>query len=245
MDKCRHIAIVLAGGKGSRMNSSVPKQYIMLLGRPVLYYSLKCMEDSFIDAVILVCGASEEEFCRKELVEHYGLKKVRSIVHGGSERYDSVFNGLREIERLGITDNESCVYIHDGARPCIDSKVLESCRSSVEQYGACVPAVPVKDTIKIIDEEGFSVGTPKRSTLMAVQTPQCFRFDEALGAYMAMELSKQAGDNVSDITDDAMVVERFANIRVKLCDGSYNNIKITTPEDISTADRILNTMGYA
>ena len=245
MKKSRHIAIVLAGGRGSRMNSSIPKQYLMLLDKPVLYYSLKCMEESFIDAVILVCGASEEEFCRKELVERYSLKKVCSIVNGGAERYDSVFNGLSEIAHMGIADNESFVYIHDGARPCIDPQLLESCRSCVREYGAGVPAVPVKDTIKVIDEKGFCAGTPKRSALMAVQTPQCFRFTDALEAYEAMKRSQQEGMDISDITDDAMVLERFAGVKVKLCEGSYNNIKLTTPEDISTAGQILSAMGYA
>lgn len=234
-----HIAVVLAGGKGSRMKSSIPKQYIMLNDRPVLYYSLMAMEDSFIDAVVLVCGAQEEEYCKKELIDRYGLKKVVSVVCGGRERYDSVYNGLKEIYRLGIAGDSAYVYIHDGARPCIDGELLEECRVSVEEYGACVPAVPVKDTIKIIDGEGFCASTPKRSTLMAVQTPQCFEFDTIYRAYSAMSAAASEGQDISDITDDAMVAERFASVRVKLCRGSYHNIKVTTPEDITTAGELI------
>lgn len=235
MKKCMHIAVVLAGGKGSRMKSSMPKQYINLNDKPVLYYALRAMEDSFIDAVVLVCGADEEQYCQKNIVEKYALKKVCAIIRGGKERYDSVFNGLKEIERLDIAADSAFVYIHDGARPCIDDKLLNECRQAVQQYGACIPAVPVKDTIKVVDNEGFCAGTPRRSSLMAVQTPQCFSFSSILDAYSAMKEAEADGENISDITDDAMVAERFGKIKVKLCKGSYNNIKITTPEDIRTA----------
>ncbi len=239
MEKCMHIAIVLAGGKGSRMKTSTPKQYLMLNEKPVLYYSLKAMEDSFIDAVVLVCGANEGQYCQKEIVEKYDLKKVRSIVGGGKERYNSVYNGLKEIERLCIAGDGAFVYIHDGARPCIDAELLKECKNSVEQYGACIPSVPVKDTIKLVDDEGFCADTPNRALLRAVQTPQCFLFDKILGAYSALEKAAADGDDVSDVTDDAMVAERFAHMKVKLCAGSYNNIKITTPEDIPMAEQIL------
>ena len=239
MGRYKHIAVVLAGGKGSRMNSDTPKQYIELKGNPVLYYSLKTFEDSFMDAVVLVCGKNEEQYCQKNIIEKYALKKVCAIVSGGKERYDSVFNGLKEIERLGIAADDAFVYIHDGARPCIDAELLMECRRSVEQYGACIPAVPVKDTIKITDEDGFCAGTPKRSTLMAVQTPQCFSFVNILEAYCAMEKALAEKSALADVTDDAMAAERFGKMKVKLCKGSYNNIKITTPEDIRIASQIL------
>ena len=239
MKKCRHIAIVLAGGRGSRMNSAVPKQYLMLMDRPVLSYSLECMENSDIDAVVLVCGEGDEEYCRHNIVEKYNFTKVSSITAGGAERYDSVYNGLIEIERLGIADEDSYVYIHDGARPCIDAELLGECFDNVKKYGACVPAVPVKDTIKITDKDGFCAGTPVRSSLMAVQTPQCFGYALALAAYKAMKAAEERGEDISGITDDAMVAERFEGARVKLCKGSYNNIKITTPEDLDAAERII------
>lgn len=239
MKKCRHIAIVLAGGRGSRMNSAVPKQYLMLRNRPVLSYSLECMENSDIDAVVLVCGQGDEEYCRHNIVEKYNYTKVCSITAGGAERYDSVYNGLVEIERLGIADESSYVYIHDGARPCIDKELLGECFDNVRKYGACVPAVAVKDTIKIVDEDGFCVGTLVRSSLRAVQTPQCFGYLLVLAAYKAMKAAEKNGEDIRDITDDAMVVERFEGVKVKLCKGSYNNIKITTPDDLDAAGRII------
>lgn len=237
----KHIAIVLAGGRGSRMNSTVPKQYMLLLDRPVLYYSLKCMEDSFIDDIILVCGGGEEEYCRLEFVEKYGFQKVRRIVAGGKERYDSVYNGLLCAKGLTDEPENAYIYIHDGARPCIDGVLLTECRENVRKYHGCVPSVPVKDTIKVADEEGFAKSTLDRSSLRAVQTPQCFRLDIAVKAYCRMwEHKKQSGQDCN-ITDDAMVVERFAGMQVKLCQGSYNNIKITTQEDISIAENILKS----
>lgn len=241
----KHIAIVLAGGRGSRMNSTVPKQYMLLDGRPVLYYSLKCMEESFIDYIILVCGQGDEEYCQREIVSKYGFGKIVSITAGGEQRYDSVYNGLKQIDSLGIAEEDSYVYIHDGARPCIDNSLLVSCRDSAMRYGAAVPAVAVKDTIKVIDEEGFCAGTPDRAYLMAVQTPQCFSFSTAWHAYGCMMKAAMEGADISGITDDAMVVEQYTKTRVKLCDGSYNNIKITTPEDISLAFDILVTFSHS
>lgn len=237
----KHIAIVLAGGRGSRMNSTVPKQYMPLLDRPVLYYSLKCMEDSFIDCIILVCGQGEEEYCRIQFADRYGFRKISRIVAGGKERYDSVYNGL--LCAKGLTDDpeNTYIYIHDGARPCIDGGLLAECRENVRKYHGCVPSVPVKDTIKVADEEGFAKSTPDRSSLRAVQTPQCFRLDIAVKAYCRMrEYRKQNGQDCT-ITDDAMVVERFAGMKVKLCRGSYDNIKITTAEDIPIAENTLKS----
>lgn len=231
----RHIAILLAGGSGSRMQSTVPKQYINIHGKPVLYFSLKALEESFIDEIILVCRPSDEEYCKQEIVDRYGFTKVTGIVPGGSERYASVYNGLKKVAGLYENCQDSTyIYVHDGARACIDQELLLECKSSVEQYNACVPAVPVKDTIKVIDSEGFSISTPNRSTLMAVQTPQCFRMDIVWPSYIRMDEEHYTG-----ATDDASVVERFSDTRIKLCKGSYNNIKITTAEDISIAENIL------
>ena len=226
-------AIVLAGGSGKRMNSDIPKQYLMLAGKPVIYYSLKAFQDnSHIDNIILVTAEEYIDYAKENILDKT-LSKVSMVIQGGMERYDSVYKGLQCIKEPGY------VFIHDGARPCVDAELLNECKTNVEVYGACVPAVPVKDTIKIVDSYGFSADTPKRSSLMAVQTPQCFRFIDALKAYSDMENVANGGADISDITDDAMVVERFAGIRVKLCKGSYNNIKVTTPEDIVTLENML------
>lgn len=219
-------AIVLAAGSGKRMNSKVHKQYLLLKGKPVLYYSLKAFEDSRIDDIILVVGAGEIDFCQKEIVEQYGFRKVRAVVEGGKERYHSVYEGLKA---AGDTDY---VLIHDGARPFVSQAIIERTLEAVCEYKACVVGMPVKDTIKIVDEETFAKETPNRSTVWMVQTPQAFSYPLIYDAY-ARVLAK--GD--SDITDDAMVVERMTDYKVKLIEGSYQNIKITTPEDLDVAEK--------
>ena len=137
----RNVAVVLAAGQGKRMQSSVHKQYLLMGGKPVLFYCLRTMEESFIDEVVLVVGEGEEEYCRKEVVEKYGFKKVSRIVQGGRERYHSVWNGIGVVEECGY------LFIHDGARPFLDQASLERARQAVEQFGACVVGMPVKDTI--------------------------------------------------------------------------------------------------
>ena len=219
-------AIVLAAGSGKRMNSKVHKQYLLLKGRPVLYYSLKAFEDSPIDDIILVVGAGEIDFCRKEIVEQYGFEKVRAIVEGGKERYHSVYEGLKA---AGATDY---VLIHDGARPFVSQPIIERTLEAVCEYKACVVGMPVKDTIKIVDEDTFAKETPNRSTVWMVQTPQAFSYSLIYDAYTRM----LADEDVA-ITDDAMVVERMTDYKVKLIEGSYQNIKITTPEDLDVAEK--------
>ncbi len=224
----KYSAIILAGGAGTRMQSDVPKQYILYDGKPILYYSMKVFEESFVDEIILVCRCGEEEYCRREIVDRYNFTKVTAIVAGGAQRYDSVYAGLGAV-------NGKYVFIHDGARPCVDNDILEDCKNKLTSVGACVAAVPVKDTIKIVDEKGFAVTTPKRETLWQIQTPQCFEYDLIKKAYDTMYESKQT----DGITDDAMVVERFSHEKVCMAAGSYGNIKVTTPDDLIFLQKIL------
>ena len=232
----KHIAIVLAAGRGKRMNSDVAKQYLLLQDKPILYYALKQFEDSFIDDIILVTGADDITFCKEEIVEKYGLSKVRQVVAGGKERYHSVYQGLVAAD----ASEEDCIYIHDGARPFINEEILIRAGKSVLQYGSGVVGMPVKDTIKIVDEQGFAVNTPKRSLVWQVQTPQCFLYSVIMPAYNKLILEEEnlLAKGVA-ITDDAMVVELLTGSRVKLVEGSYENIKITTPEDLMVADIFL------
>lgn len=236
----RQIAIVLAAGRGKRMKSQVAKQYLLLQEKPILYYALKQFEDSFIDDIILVTGAGDISFCREEIVEKYGFAKVRSVVAGGKERYHSVYQGLLAAKDL-LKEGEACIYIHDGARPFIKEDILMRARESVEQYGSGVVGMPVKDTIKIADENGFAASTPKRSLVWQVQTPQCFLYSVIMPAYTKLIKTEEAllAQGVA-ITDDAMVVELLGGSRVKLVEGSYENIKITTPEDLIVAESFLN-----
>ena len=224
-------AIVLAGGSGSRMKTKTKKQYLLVEGKPVLWYSLHAFEESpLIDAVILVCGAGEEAACREQFVEKFGFRKVKAIVAGGKERYDSVYRGICALE------DADYVYIHDGARPFIDNALLCRARDTVEQYHACAAGMTSKDTIKLINEQGFVRETPERKYTWIIQTPQVFEYTLIRGAYEKMYQNMPA----VQITDDAMVVETMLCTPVKLYEGSYDNIKITTPEDMVVAEAFLN-----
>ncbi|MGN0132416.1 MAG: 2-C-methyl-D-erythritol 4-phosphate cytidylyltransferase [Lachnospiraceae bacterium] len=231
-------AIVLAAGQGKRMGSDVAKQYLLLCGRPVLYYTLRNFEDSIVDEVILVTGKEQIEYCKKEIVEAYGFQKVTQIVAGGKERYHSVAMGLCAAAQSGTPCDY--VLIHDGARPFVTPGMIEKGIEAVQKYDACVVGMPVKDTIKISDENGFAVDTPKRNLVWQVQTPQIFAFPLIKSAYdkLIEEEGKLLAQGVV-VTDDAMVMELFSAKRVKLIEGSYENIKITTPEDLEIAECFL------
>lgn len=225
----KYTAIVLSAGKGSRMGSSVHKQYLLLCGRPVIYYTLKAFEESPVDEIVLVTGEGEEEYCRKEIVEKYKLHKVTKIVKGGKERYHSVFQGLSACEHTDY------VLIHDGARPFIGQEVIRHTMDEVQKKHACIAAVPVKDTIKKVDENGKVEDTPPRKSLYMVQTPQAFSYSLIYDSYQ-----KMIADGREDVTDDAMVVEAYGKVPVYVIDGSYCNFKITTPEDLEMAEFMLN-----
>lgn len=225
MEKQKYAAIVLAAGSGKRMNSQVHKQYLIIQDRPVLYYSLKEFEDSAVDEIVLVVGKGEEKFCRKEIVDKYGISKVKAIVEGGKERYHSVFEGLKQ------TSDADYVLIHDGARPFVNQKIIRRCMLEVPEYQACVVGMPVKDTIKIADEEGYAKQTPDRKNVWMIQTPQTFSYALIYEAYEEMLKTEDTA-----ITDDAMVLERIKGKKSKLIEGSYRNIKITTPEDLLIAN---------
>lgn len=224
----KNVAIVLAAGQGKRMKSNVQKQFMLIHDKPVLYYSLKVFEESDrIAEVVLVTGKDEIEYCREQIVGKYGFQKVRQIVAGGKERYHSVYEGLK------MCEGAEYVYIHDGARPFVDESMIERAYEEVCKSGACVIGMPVKDTIKIADEEGCIAHTPDRRLVWMIQTPQVFRYDVVRKAY-----DLQMSNENPFITDDAMVVEQMLGMKVRLVEGSYRNIKITTPEDISLAETL-------
>lgn len=231
--------IVLAGGKGSRMQSDVPKQYMELLGKPLLYYALKAFEESDVESVVLVTAEGEEDYCRKELVERYGFTKVVAITAGGAERYASVWNGLkclkdRDAMAQGESGETDIVLIHDGARPLVTAELINRLIVETEQYGACVAGMPVKDTIQMTDERGTITLTPKRDSLWTAQTPQAFEFSLAYDAYEQLMAESEI-----NVTDDAMVVGMYNEIPIQMVRGSYTNIKVTTPEDLVLAEAFL------
>jgi len=226
MKKKKCTAIVLAAGQGKRMGTKVQKQYLEIDGKPVLYYSLHAFEKSeIIDEIILVVGENQSEYCKDEIVSKYGIGKVKKIVQGGAERYHSVWNGLQEV------DDEGYVFIHDGARPFVDEEILTRAYKDVQKCKACVIGMPVKDTIKLADRDGFVNETPERSLLWMIQTPQVFESGLVKKAYALLMEQKSI-----QVTDDAMVVEQMLGHKVKLTEGSYENIKITTPEDLDIAE---------
>lgn len=221
-------SIILSAGKGKRMNSNISKQYMMLNGKPLIYYTLKAFELSNTDEIIIVTGEDDKDYMWHEIVEKYGFKKVGKIVTGGKERYNSSYNGI-----LAANDADY-VLVHDAARPCITSTKIDELIDSVKEYKACIPGVQVKDTIKIVNENGEIVDTPDRNKLWQIQTPQAFERAVILAAY-----KKMIANNDYLVTDDSMVVEKFTDIKVHIITGEYTNIKVTTPEDMRIVEEMI------
>lgn len=232
-EKLNIAAIVLAGGRGKRMKSERPKQYLEIHGRPILFYSLKAFQESCVDTIVLVCGKGEVSYCKEQIVGRYGLDKVKFVVEGGAERYNSVFNGLQYVK------DSDCVLIHDGARPFVTSEIIRDNINEVKHKKACVTAVPSKDTVKMSDESGRVAATLPRQNVWIIQTPQTF--DTALIYKAYQEIMKQKDIAV---TDDAMVLEAALSVPVYFVMGDYRNIKITTPEDLKVAQLFAEEMGF-
>ena len=219
--------VIVAAGTGSRMNMGINKQFIKLEGKEIIAYTIeKFYNNSNIEDIVVVVKEDESEFFKKEILDKYNFKNVK-IAYGGKERQDSVYNGLKLLD-------EKCdvVLIHDGARPFVSDKIIDKSIEEAKEHKAIVVGVPVKDTIKVIDNDKNIVDTPNRSVLWAVQTPQTFDCNILIHAY------KDAFKNGFYGTDDAMLVERIG-YKVKMLEGSYNNIKITTQEDLNVGSQIL------
>ncbi|HCX64573.1 MAG TPA: 2-C-methyl-D-erythritol 4-phosphate cytidylyltransferase [Eubacteriaceae bacterium] len=228
MNKPYVSAIVVAAGLGSRMKSGVNKQYLYLNGKPVLSHTLKAFEKcELIDEVILVISKSDEELCTKEVLKAEKIKKVKKVVYGGNSRQESMYNGLLE-----VNNKADVVITHDGARPLVHQSILLKSIEATLEHGASVVAVPVKETIKVVDENYQVKDTPNRAELWAVQTPQTFRYDLLVEAHEQARASDYTG------TDDAMLVEKLGH-SIKIVKGHYDNIKITTPEDLIIAESII------
>lgn len=231
----RTAAIVLAAGNGKRMGGDVRKQFLLLEGKPVLYYSLKAFEESSVASIILVTASEDMDYCREEIVNANGFQKVTAIIPGGRERYHSVYEGLRKVQELW-GGNKGCILIHDGARPFVDKEIITRAVADAILYQACVIGMPVKDTIKIANADGFAKNTPNRADVWMIQTPQAFSGQLICSAYDRL-MSRE--EYQVGITDDAMVVENMTDCPVKLTEGSYENMKVTTPEDMAVAEAFL------
>ena len=229
MEQGRCTAIVLAAGQGKRMHSKIQKQFLEIGRKPILYYSMECFQKSpLIQDIILVTGEDMISYCQSEIVEKYGFTKVFKVTAGGKERYDSVYAGL-----LCCQDTDY-VYIHDGARPFVTEEMIQRGYEAVKRTNACVMGMPSKDTVKLADPSGYIKETPDRKIVWNIQTPQIFSYDLIRGAYESIRKK-----DMSNVTDDAMVVEQETGTKILLVEGSYQNIKITTPEDLAVAEAFL------
>lgn len=220
-------AIIVAAGRGSRMNMDMNKQYVDICGKPVLARTIQAFEDcSRIDEIVVVVNERDIIYCKQNIVDRFGFCKVKVLVSGGETRQESVSRGLNQIgEDCGI------VLIHDGARPFINESGIISSIEAADEYGSACVAVPVKDTVKSADSEDFVNSTLDRSSLWSIQTPQAFQKGIIKYAH------KIASEEGFCGTDDAVLVERLGH-RLKLVMGSYFNIKITTQEDLVIAEAI-------
>ncbi len=250
----KKIAIVLAGGKGKRMGSDIPKQFLDFNGRTVLSYSLETFEKSDVDGIMVVASPYYRNLCKEEIIDKIGISKFIGFADPGEERVYSVRNALRRVEEyLELSYNPGCgcncgscddpskdpeayVFIHDGARPLISEDLIKRSIDGVKKTGACIPGIPLNDTIKEIDCERYVASTPDRSKLIAVQTPQCFDLEILKEAYKKWESS---GEEDFIPTDDASLVERFTNAKVTVIDGDDINLKITRPLDLELAKNYL------
>ena len=243
--------ILLAGGQGKRMGGKVAKQFLELNEKPLLWYSLMAAEKSqFIDEVVLVIRPDDAEFVRDELLAKYFFTKVTRIADAGRERYESVWSGLVSltgINYMALTDEKKeevledekvsedlptdYIFIHDGARPFLTEEILKRNYEAVKEKGAVVTAVKSKDTVKITGEGGEIVSTPPREFVYNIQTPQTFKASLIYEAYRRCLYEEEEG-----LTDDAMTVERTGLSKVFVAEGDYTNIKVTTPEDMVTAE---------
>lgn len=218
-------AIIVAAGNSTRMGTN--KQLLTLGDRPVIAHTLSAFERcESVDEIVLVAREENVEALRA-IVTQYGIEKLTAVVAGGAERQDSVANGV-----AACSDRATHLAIHDGARPLITSAMIAEVIEAAKAGGAAAAAVRVKDTVKVADDRGFIVDTPDRATLWYVQTPQIFEKTLYLDS---MEKAQQSG---LAVTDDCRLVEA-AGYPVKLVEGSYSNIKITTPEDIRIAEEWL------
>jgi len=222
------VAIVPAAGESKRMGEK--KEFLLLGDKPILAHALKPLEDhSQISEIILVVDEKSIEKCKREIIEKYDFKKIKEVIVGGEERQDSVYNGLKK-----VTKDCDMVLIQDGARPFLTEDLITRSIEETEKHEAAVVAVPCVDTIKFAQKEkDMTIETLDREYLWMAQTPQTFRYEIILEAYEKAEEENFRG------TDDASLIERMG-MPIKIVKGSYDNIKITTPEDLILAEAILS-----
>lgn len=221
--------VIPAAGQGKRMKANKNKQFLLLNDKPILAHTIDIFEGrADIDEIIVVAQADEIDYCQSEIIHKYNFNKVSKIIEGGRTRQESVYNGLK-----AVSEKADFILIHDGARPLLTNELIKHIITEVEKYQAVAIGVPVKDTIKIINRDKVIIDTPTRDNLIAIQTPQAFKRNLILQAY------QKAFDDDYLGTDSSSLVERL-NKEVKVIEGSYENLKITTSEDLEFAERIIS-----
>ncbi len=218
--------VIPAAGQGKRMKSNIKKQFMELLGRPVLAHTLSVfINNTKIDQIIIVVNVDEIDYCKKNIINKFSDSRVK-IIAGGESRRESVFAGLKALSPV-----IDYVIIHDGARPLLTQDLLNKVIKSLKIHSAITVGTSLKDTVKRIDKQQIVQDTPERSSLMAIQTPQAFLYDIIMEAHQNVPKEQP-------VTDDASLLE-YIGKEIKIIEGSYENIKITTPLDLVIAENIL------
>jgi 2-C-methyl-D-erythritol 4-phosphate cytidylyltransferase len=224
-------AVILSAGKGSRMKAEINKQFLLLQNKPVIVHALEAFEQcSEIDEIIVVAASDELQYFRTNIIDKFNFNKVRGVIAGGLERQQSAYNGLKS-----ISQDCEIVLIHDGARPFVSQQTIIDCINGARIYGAVSAGMPSKDTIKLVDENDMVTLTPPRDRVWQTQTPQAFKRTLIIEAH---EIAQNKGITA---TDDTMLVEMLG-YQVKMLAGSYENIKITTPDDLSLGEQLIKTI---
>lgn len=223
-------AVIVAGGKGTRMGTDISKQFLELKGKPVIYHTIRVFEKcDEIDGIYLVLSEEGKVYFEENILSKYSFLKLKEIVIGGKERQESVFNGLKAIKNCDI------VVVHDGARPFVTEENIKKSIEYAKIYGGSASGVMPKDTIKIKADTNLSKETLDRNTLIAVQTPQTFVYSELFKAH------EHVFNNNISVTDDTSVFELMGH-QVYLYDGEYTNLKITTPEDLVIGEYLIDNL---
>lgn len=231
MEETRNVAIILAAGRGKRMDSEKNKQFLEVCNIPIIVYTLNTfISHPLISNIVLVVSKMDVEMMKEQIVINYFKEQQSKIqlVIGGNERYDSVYNALKVLDQ-----NTNNVLIHDGARPLVSGLSITELINSLEFSSASILAVRAKDTFKVVDNDNFVINTLERNSLFSIQTPQAFHMNVILEAY------EKGIQTPQGITDDSMMVELFTKYSVKVVEGEYSNIKITTPDDLILMENIL------
>lgn len=220
-------AIIAAGGRGTRMGAAKNKVFLELAGKEVIARTIEVFENnSLISDIVIVTGKDDIEECNR-LIKKYGYKKIITVTEGGSTRRRSVYNGLKHAK-------QELIAVHDAARALVTDEIISEAIKAAEKYGAAAPGVLCKDTLKKADSSGFIENTLDRSLVYQIQTPQVFKREVIISAHEAAE--------EFEATDDCALAERMG-VKIKITAGSYENIKLTTPEDMIIGENILKKRG--